>query len=600
MTKKIDFEKLSQTEQKILTQIYGSQVGYSAKKISYVAELDDDEKIFFDKDTTLSPNFFVQRLYKVSGNILPLKFNLEVSRLIEKNDALRTNYCAVDTRTLKIIFDSRSELPEIVYRNLTNVPDIDDTLKNIFEADMRRTFDLRYDNLVRFSVFHTGEEEYAVLITMPKLLENSFDVKNLFRAALGLETLPPTEKKFVEVQHIEPIINYWSKIFQDLPKMPLLPFAKISKTFYQQAAYKMSIPAEIISDLRQKSKSNKIMLMAILQSAWALLLQGFNQSNDVAFSTLIPDRTSEDINSIPVRFKSSGEETLQNLVDAHFKQLLISQPYACKSFSAIKKVLQPQNKTFDHFLSFGDFMKDTQLFSEAQASHDGQLVLQNSWNAQNTKLGIYFNYRDDNISISILYDANKFFPNFGELISRRFYLTLQQMILDWNLNSKTFMERLAERFKAETVEIPTDTSYLRNFISKLYLLQGETEGTIQQLIKISKLQTYFEGDRIGGADIEQNIFFVAEGKLVRSLETGDGWYNTLDIVKENCWLNETVLLENKKAKMSAEILTEKAILMSIPLDAMKKFLQEFPGVEHKILLHTLGEMEKYQRLWIQS
>ena len=178
MAEKIYFENLPQAEKNILTQVYGSQTGYVTKKILYVEEISDDEKYFFDKDNFVSPNFFVQKLYKIAGNILPLKFNLAVSKLIEQTDALRTNFCSVDTRTLKIIFTARNELPEIVYRNLENTPDIDSALKNILDADMRRTFDLRHDSLIRFSVFHTGEAEYAVLITMPKILEDSFEVKN--------------------------------------------------------------------------------------------------------------------------------------------------------------------------------------------------------------------------------------------------------------------------------------------------------------------------------------------------------------------------------------------------------------------------------------
>ena len=180
------------------------------------------------------------------------------------------------------------------------------------------------------------------------------------------------------------------------------------------------------------------------------------------------------------------------------------------------------------------------------------------------------------------------------------YLTLQQMIVNWNLKYKMFMERLGERFKNDSEEIKTDESYIMQFLSQLEILHGEARGTFQRLINIAKFATYFEGDRITIYDMDQNFIFVAEGKLVRSVNAGDGWYNTLDIVKENRWLNENVLLENRKTKIAAEVLTEKAVLMLIPMDRMRDFLQDFPSVRAKIFQHILGEMEKYQRLWIQS
>ena len=246
-------------------------------------------------------------------------------------------------------------------------------------------------------------------------------------------------------------------------------------------------------------------------------------------------------------------------------------------------------------------MKEEQPYSQAAALPDGNLVLQNSWNTQNIKLGIYFHYSENSTtSISILYNANKFSSNFGALISERFLFVIQQILTDWNLDYKNFLERLRFRLQVEPSAKEDDTVYLQHFISQLKILQSKADGNLQRIIKIAKLTTYFEGDRISGKEMEENLIFVAEGKLVRSIDTGDGWYNTLDIVKENRWINEIVLLENCKTKLSAEVLTENAILMSIPLEEMKKIFKEIPSAEHEFLIHILKEMEKYQRLWIQS
>lgn len=269
---------------------------------------------------------------------MPLKFNLVVSRLLEVTDALRTNYCATDSRTLKIVFESRKELPEILYRNLVNVPDIDATLKNIMEADMRATFDLRHDKLVRFAVFHTGEAEYAVLITMPKLVEECFDVKNFFNAVADLEALRAQEKFVLPIITPEPIQKYWAQILQDLPEVPKVPLAQERKRLYKQKSYKLSIAGSLMSDLEEKAQSNKLMLMAIYQAAWTYLLQQHNKTADITYTTLLPDKVTEDINTIPLRIKVEG--TVQEVVNAHFKQILISQPYAGKNFFAIKEILK--------------------------------------------------------------------------------------------------------------------------------------------------------------------------------------------------------------------------------------------------------------------
>ena len=602
MNKKIKFEELLKDEQDVLKQVYGLQFsdtrGYNPQKIIYIEELNDEEKQFFDKNNLISVNQFVQKLYKISGNLIPLRFNLAVNNLIKNTEELRMNYCQVDNRMLKVFFEQRQEMPEIIYRNLENVPDIDTTLKSIIEADMRQNFDLRHDNLINFSVFHTADEEYAVLITIARLIEDSIDIKNFFREAMNLQTLPSTKKKIkLSINHIsESIQNYWSKIFDDMSNLPSLPYSRINTGIYKQKAYHTVIPSDIMSDLREKAKSNKMMLMTILETAWAILLQEFNQSQDVTFATIVPSKTDEEFNMIPVRVKIESNTILQEIIDQQFKQLIVSQPYASV------KIIEPQGKQFNHFLSFNDFLKDERLYSTTEAQPDGQLVLQNSWNTKSMQLELYFHYSENITSISILYDENKFTMNFGEMLSQRYILILQQMLTDWNLNYEQFINRLSNRIKEISKEVNKEDimAYLQNFISQLALLQGINEGTLQKLLKIAKLSTYFEGDRISGTEIERNLIFVSEGKLVRSIETNDGWYKTLDIVKENDWINETVLLEKQRNKMSAEILTEKAILMKISVEDMKRLLAAFPNIEYKILQHVLNQMEKYQRLWIQS
>ena len=602
MNKKITFAELPKDEQKFLNQVYGVQVsgstGYNPKTITYVEELDEAEKQFFDKNNLISANQFVQKLYKISGNLIPLRFNLAVSNLIKNTEELKMNYCQVDNRTLKVFFEQRLETPEIIYRNLENSPDIDTALRNIIEADMRQSFDLRHDNLIRFSVFNTADEEYAVLITIVKLIENCFDIKNFFRDAMNLEPLPLTKstKKLLTLEVSDSIKNYWSKMLNDLSNLPLLPYSKINVGIYKQKAYYFIIPADIMSDLREKAKSNKIMLMTILETAWAVLLQEFNNSQDVTFATLVPSKTNEDFNMIPVRLKAENDIIVQEIINRQFKQIIISQPYASL------RIIEPQGKYFNHFLGFNDFLRDEQLYSTTAAQPDGQLVLQNSWNTKSMKLELYFHYSENTTSISILYDENRFAIHCGEMLSKRYVLILQQMLTDWNLNYEQFINRLSSRIEEITKEYNKEDyiAYLQNFISQLELLQGINEGTLQKILKTAKLSTYFEGDRISGKDIEQNLIFVAEGKLVRSIETNDGWYKTLDIIKENGWINETVFLENRKSNMSAEVLTEKAILMIIPLEDIKQLLLSFPEIEYKILQYVLKQMEKYQRLWIQS
>ncbi|MBQ1919038.1 MAG: cyclic nucleotide-binding domain-containing protein [Schwartzia sp.] len=108
----------------------------------------------------------------------------------------------------------------------------------------------------------------------------------------------------------------------------------------------------------------------------------------------------------------------------------------------------------------------------------------------------------------------------------------------------------------------------------------------------------FQGDRIEGTD--RDFLFVAEGKLARSIEDGEGWYCTLDIVKDGAWINETVMLEERKATLSVEVLSERAEILVVSKEAMENILTQHPSLYKKIITYAVSQLEKYQRLWAQS
>ena len=91
-----------------------------------------------------------------------------------------------------------------------------------------------------------------------------------------------------------------------------------------------------------------------------------------------------------------------------------------------------------------------------------------------------------------------------------------------------------------------------------------------------------------------------EGKLVRSIEDTEGWYCTLGIAKEGSWLNETVMLEERKATLSVEVLSERATIFAVPKAAMQKLLSQQPNLYKNIIAYVTKQLETFQRLWVQS
>ena len=608
--------ELTADEKKFLETVYGRQikgsVGYNPNQIEKVEELTADEKVFFAQKQFVSPYFSVQTLYKVQGDITPIKFNRIVNDMVKADETFRTNFCELENKTVKVIFVERRTLPDVVYRAISNDdPDeLDETITKIMEADRRVNFDVQRGNLIRFTILKTGETEFAVLVTMARLILHAFDAKNFFLSALGIEKFKRVKKISGNAQpkNVETAIrDYWARLLKDLPQMPSIPYTKPSTAPYNPKAFRENIPADILSDLREKSKSSRVMLMTILQSAWGFFLQSTRALNDVIFCQFGANSKSSDASSfnvIPVRQKSPSNMTIEQIVTQQFRQLVVSQPYGFSNWEMLEELTK--GKIFDHFLSFLDFKGTNEAtYSETTAEPQGAIVTTNSWDSQGVKLGVYFQYAETTLSLTFLYDANQFFKNVGERFARIYNLVLRQMLVHWHAPFSTFIEKLIHQTKIEIEDVgqlqsSDDKKIISDFIVRNPILQGSGGGTLAFFADSTQLVTKFEGDRLYGDILRENLIFVVEGKLARSLDTGDGWFKAMDIISKGGWLNENIFLEKPRTNISAEVLTEQATVLTIPLEKAHSLFLAHPDTFQPFFQHALKQMEKYQMLWIQS
>lgn len=604
--------QLTTDEKSVLESMYGrltNSGGYNPRQLEAIKDLTAQEKKFFEGKNFVSSHFFVQTLYKVRGSVTPFKFNVAVNRIIANNENLRANFCDLGSRTVKVIRSAASVKPEILFRNLigTKEEDFDEKFTKIFGADSRREIDLRHDPLIRFAVYKTREEEFAMVVSMAQVISDSFDAEdffcNLFELPADLK--PKKIPKELPPKNYDAIREYWANILDHAPPPSIIPYEKISVGTYRQRNFVNKIPADLLSDLLGHAQSNRLMFMAILQSAWGLMLQLANNQRDCLFCRI---SSAEDFsfNVIPVRLKADNNLTIEQIVRNQFRQLIVSQPYGLSDWSVLDE-LTVQKKLFNHFLSFKEFTlseKNYAKYTDTPADPFGKIVYQNSWNAHDMKLSVYFRYSHNYLLIYFLYDAGQFLEGGIEKLYKLYLLILQQMITDWNVKFADFAGRLGKRIEiqsdVEKIQREDERKRLRDFISQLPILQGRYTGTIGLFEGQAELATYYEGDRISGDMLKENFIFVADGILSRNVDAGDGWYNTLDIIEKNSFVNPTNILEEQRFILSVTVLTDQAELLLIPHDVFIEILRKTPDVAMSIMNYALEQMERYQILWMQS
>ncbi|MBR1647623.1 MAG: hypothetical protein IJ685_12745 [Selenomonadaceae bacterium] len=598
--------KLTDDEQKILDSVYGKQTGgYNPHKLVAIEPLTAQEEKFFAGNNFLSPYFFSHTLYKVRGSVSPIKLSVTVTRFFDDNENLRVNFCNVGTRTVKVIRPVGSVKPEIIFRNLTNSEDIDEDFRKIFEADARRDINLASDPLIRFAVYKTGDDEFAVLVTTAQLIAQAFDAGKFFEQVTGIPAEFDITKIFdnLPTKNHRAIRDYWAKILDNAPPVAKLPYEQKSSGEYSLKNFRTTIPAKILDKLNEHSKDNRAMLTTILQTAWGFMLQLTNKRRDCllcqVFSSNIDDKPA--FNVIPVRMTCDDDSTVGQIVDEQFRQGIISKPYGLDDWTELSD-LTGQRKLFNHFISFTEISPQGLNYAAKPAEPNGKFIFRASWDNRGMKLAVYIYCFKENLSIGCLYDEKSFLPNGIEQLCELYKFILQQTLTDWDENYSEFMARLENRIEInrqpEEISDELKRKKIRNFLGQLSILQGRLEGTIDLFDSCAELVTLYEGDTIPAEMFDENFIFVADGILSRNADTGDGWYNTLDIIEKNSFVNPTYLLDERPFKISATVLSDSAELLTIPHDTFTEILSRNVEVTFSVMNYALEQMGRYQSLWL--
>ena len=465
-------------------------------------------------------------------------------------------------------------------------------------------------------IFHTGEQEYALVVTGAQIILEQIDMKRIIREAMGFQDVglpkapPPLRPELIGPEMTEKLHDYWKTILDSSPTHPRLPGQQKREKgrVYRQGTYRAVIDGAFFAELNYRAKGNRLMLAAFLTTAWGFLMQNVGEIRDVCFCLAVPPKGGQhSISSglfqmVPIRQKTSPDEILKDFVARQFRQLLASSSYACLSWAGFGKILGRNGKPFDYFLDFCGLLDETPPYSKQPARAEGNLVSTRFFDPTGMKLSIYFGHGANGMSVTFVYDESEFLPGSGRNLANMYLAAVRRMMTDINEKAEMFEARLKNDISGdENIREFNDESVAMRIQSAIYatpILQGKYEGLGKFFTKGARIDTYFEGDYIQWMD--DMFLFVVQGTIYRSIQDSEGWYRPLDVMKAGTWLNETVLLEKRRAVIAAEVFSETAEVLAIPAETFQNALAGNPSLWKTIASHVLKRLETYQLLWSMS
>lgn len=586
-----------------------------------VLPLTDGQKWFFSNDCIVSSNFCIQALFKVNGLILPQKFNDHIGALTRKYDILRTAFLR-GSRTLRVVLKIRTA--EIRFHDLSNLPDpeINRSLESIMAASRRRGFDLEKDRLLRIGVFKTAPREYAVLLAQPQIVADGWDFGLTFATMFEDEETEENvarklkPKNFSFGKYLEkrgkqdkaPAIQYWKKLLEKLKQASQLPGYKVSDVPYQQAVCSMLVDRTLTGEMQAMAKNNAGFI-ALLQTAWGIMLQQYNTSNDAVYGVILSNRSAkldniEDvagiINVMPIRVTCPIDTMLEDLGKKQQMQLVLSQPYSYCTLKEFQEISGLKEPLFNHFLNFHSFGMEA-CYTDIKVPFGVTPIGVDSFDWQSADLGIYFRIVGAALNIEFVYHRACFTKKQIELLQQGLLAVLRQIVQRPQMQVCEVKMPSIEQIHAAAVDAETVKRQMIEFLKDVSIFANLPEPVIWELVNTARSEYFVEGDVIFSEGAKQEKFYIVyTGNVELSRSATNGWSRPLKVLKRGSVLGYDGIFDQRPSVVRAEALLGDVTMIAIPNKNLCKVIYKNYGLAVNIIMELNEQVNRFQKLWIST
>lgn len=326
---------------------------------------------------TESTAYFEQASFVAKGSVDIDKLKKSFQMLIQKYDILRSviAYKGLE-KPKQVVLKERQA--DIYYEDISNMP-YEEQLKHIqtYEKQERmKGFDLEKDCLMRLSIFRLGQDVVSITWSSHHILldgwSSSIVLQDFFELYKQGENFSKPVQfseyiKWLAQQNQNEADMYWQKYLEGYTTEAKIPFCHENDIAngYIQGEQEFDIGKEVTEKLQKFSQDTQVTLNVIMQTIWGLLLQKYNNCEDVVFGSVVSGRNAQIegidqmvglfINTIPVRVKLDSKKEIKELLKQAQKQLLESNQYAFYPLAEIQKQSAVKGNLFYSKIAFQNF-----------------------------------------------------------------------------------------------------------------------------------------------------------------------------------------------------------------------------------------------------
>src|SRR5579864_7603526 len=335
-------------------------LSYAQQRLWFLAQMEGVSEVYHMP-------FGVRLMGKLDRHAL----GLALDRIVQRHEALRTTFVMADGEPVQRIASVEDSHFLLRDHDLCQQADSESGLRQLYEEEAHASFDLETGPLIRGRLIRTGEDQYALLITMHHIISDGWSVgvllnelSILYRAFARGEADPLPElavqypdyavwqRHWMQGEVLEQQAEYWKTTLAGAPTLLELPADHVrpADQKYAGAWYEMVLDEKLTAGLKELSKQQGATLYMTLVAGWAALMGRLSGQEDILIGSPAANRRQGElegligffVNTLVLRTDLSNRPGVEELLERVKIQALGAQQHQDIPFEQVVEAVQPE------------------------------------------------------------------------------------------------------------------------------------------------------------------------------------------------------------------------------------------------------------------
>ncbi|MEG3973726.1 amino acid adenylation domain-containing protein [Microcoleus sp. herbarium8] len=274
---------------------------------------------FLDQLQPNSSFYNIPLAFRLSGQLNIAALESSINEIIQRHEALRTNFAAGEGQPVQVIASSFNCQVQVV--NLLHLPETErkTEAQRLVTVEANRPFNLEREPLFRVTLLLLDQTEYVLLFTMHHIISDGWSLgvllKELTELYKGFCTLKHPvlpdlpvqyadfavwQRQWVTGEILETQLHYWKEQLKNAPNLLELPTDRPRPAVqtFRGAYYHAVLPQELSAELTALSKQVGVTLFMTLLAAFQTFLYRLSRQDNIVVGTPVAGRNRQEIQGL--------------------------------------------------------------------------------------------------------------------------------------------------------------------------------------------------------------------------------------------------------------------------------------------------------------